>query len=143
MSQVITIPDLQGAIFNLSSYMDNFWGFLEATQIKSADMMIPDFSAFTDNPAAETARMFRDWMQDQHTKWGGFNRRWKFHFFETNLRSQYGQDWLPPIAYAQQAFPRYALPQFPQQRVKIPDPTDRFGKKRSIRVHFKQKDIVR
>jgi len=137
MSVVLTTLGVQRLVLNLSSYMDNFWGFLTDARILPAGPL-PDWIADSEG-TTEQQKMFFEWVRETKTKWPGFTRRFKYHFFATDQRSQLMADWLPPVAYAAAGVPSYALPQYPQQRVKISDPTDSRGRKRSIRVHFAEK----
>lgn len=139
MSVVLTTQGAQRMTLNLVSFMDNFWGMLTDNRIKPAEIALPDWETDSGGTTEQIA-MFREWMISTQKKWPGFTRRWRFHFFPVDQRSQMMADWLPPIAYIAEAAPRYALPQYPQQRVRIPDPTDSKNQKRSIRVHYAEKN---
>jgi len=99
---------------------------------------LPDWSASSES-RAETEKMFWDWMRDTRRVWGGFNRRYAFHLIPTDQRASLTEDWIPPIQYTLEYAKKYALPQYPQERRRIPDPTDAKGQKRSIRVHLPEK----
>jgi hypothetical protein len=133
MSVVITSDRLQGYALNLVSYIENFWGMITGWEIRPANL--PDWSASSD-ARVESEKMFFDWLRDTRRTWYGFNRRWGFHLIPTDQRKALTEDWVPPITYTLQFAKTYALPQYPQQRRRIPDPTDSLGRKRSIRVHF-------
>lgn len=133
MSTVITSDRLQGYALSLVSYEWNFWNMILEWEIRPANL--PDWSAASDG-RVESEKMFWEWMRDNKRIWGGFNRRWAYHLIPSDQRRQLGEDWPPPIQYTLEYAKLYALPQFPQQRRRIADPTDPLGKKRSIRVHF-------
>jgi hypothetical protein len=143
MSVVITSDRLSAYARSLTSYVHNFYGFLGDKVILGAGYQLPSavdyITLIEDSAPGERLKMFWDWFESDKVAWPGFNRRWKFHMFETNLRQQYKDDWPPPMEYSYQFATKYALPQYPQQRVKISDPTDSLGKKRSIRVHYAEK----
>lgn len=140
VSTVIETRRLAAYGRTLASYIHNFWGFLSDHVIQTAGFPVPalpDFLGIVEQtPAQEQLKMFWDWLESDKVYWFGFNKQWKFHFFPTNERQQFKDDWLPPAEYTQQIAETYALPQFPQQRKRIPDPTDPRGRKRSIRTHF-------
>jgi hypothetical protein len=118
------------------SYEWNFWNMLLEWEIRPANL--PDWSSAADG-RAESDKMFWDWMRDTRRTWGGFNRRWTYHLIPTDQRADLTKDWIPPIQYTLEYAKKYALPQYPQERRRIPDPTDAKGQKRSIRVHFPEK----
>lgn len=137
MSVVLTSDGVQRLVLNLASYIQQFWAFLGDKQIKPA-LMLPDWIADSEQKI-EREKMFFEWIGETRRKSPIFTRRWKYHFFEVDGRSQMMDDWLPPISYAAEGVPGYALPQTPQTRRKISDPFDPHGRKRSIRVHLKGK----
>lgn len=118
---------------SLFSYEWNFWNMLLEWEIRPGNL--PDWSAAADG-RVESETMFWDWMGETRKTWPGFNRRYRYHLIPTDQRANLTQDWIPPIQWVLQGAKAYALPQYPQQRRRIPDPTDAKGRKRSIRVHF-------
>jgi len=135
MSVVLTSDAVQRFVSLLVSYQDNFWGMLTDNRIVPAGLPEPDW--ITDSGGTtEQIEMFRQWLRESRKSWPGFAARWKYHFFPIDQRANMREDWLPPITWTAASVKSFALPQFPQQRVRIPDPTDSLNHKRSIRVHY-------
>lgn len=135
MSTVITSKDLARYASSLGGYIELFLGFLQSKRIAPAQG-VPDWDIGT-NQLLEEEKIFRAWLRDQADTATVFNRQWKYHFFGgAEERKAFREDWLPPIKYTLEYALRYSLPQSPQQRVRIPDPTDPKNRPRSIRVHF-------
>lgn len=133
MSVVITSNRLQGYALSLVSYQWNFWNMLLEWEIRPANL--PDWSAASDG-RIESEKMFWEWMRETRSTWSGFARRWTYHLIPTDQKAQLKEDWIPPVQYTLDYAKKYALPQYPQTRRRIPDPTDSLGRKRSIRVHL-------
>lgn len=142
MSTVITSKDLARYASSLGGYIELFLGFLQSKRIAPAQG-VPDWDIGT-NQLLEEEKIFRTWLRDQADTATVFNRQWKYHFFGgADERKAFREDWLPPIKYTLTYAEKYALPQYPQTRVRIADPTDRFGKARSIRTHPAEKSEKR
>jgi len=136
VSVVISSDRLQGFALNLTGYIRNFYAMIDQWRVLPAGL--PDWSSSAD-AEAEQLGMLWDWLQSNKRVWGGFNRRWSFHLIPTDQRKALTEDWILPIKYTLVYAKKYALPQYPQERRRINDPTDPLGRKRSIRVHFAEK----
>lgn len=136
MSTVITSDRVVALVAALVQNSQLFWGMLKEWRIQGT---VPGVFDFELNWQDEEIAMFWSWMTSDKAVWPGFDRQWKLHLIlkdPDGSRNSLKEDWPPPRQWARQFAQGYALPQYPQQRVRIADPTDVHGRKRSIRVHF-------
>lgn len=133
MSVVITSDRVQGYVLSLMGYIKLWISEVERARIAPGNL--PDWD-IASGQLLEEQSILENWLTDQGKIWRGFRQQWKYHLFLGRQDLTYKQDWPPPLQYTSENAPRYALRQYPQERVRIPDPTDSNGRKRSIRVHF-------
>lgn len=137
MSTVIDSRSLPAIARNLASYVREFFESLKAARVQ-ATVPLADWT-LEEKWNSEEIQMLWSWFSDERNIWGGFNRRWSVHLFlkdSDGTRSTLQSDWPPPMRWITTGAKNYSLPQYPQQRVRISDPTDFNNKKRSIRVHW-------
>jgi len=148
VSSVIDSRKLGNFAWTLGDYSRQFHEMLESYRIQQA--IVDPFQTDLAPILEEEIKVWLNWWDQTGKRWSIPTMR--LHRIPANLRAGLAVKWAPPSWWPYTPvgddpkvvqLQRWALKQFPQQRVRIADPTDRFGKKRSIRVHFAEKEVRR